>query len=45
MTRIEGENTKLRHDLARIQYKNFMLLQISRNVKPIGEAGCLISKT
>jgi IS1 family transposase len=45
MTRVEGENTRLRHNLARIQCKNFMLLPISRNVKPIGEVGCLLSKT
>jgi insertion element IS1 protein InsB len=45
MTRVEGENTRLRHYLARMQLKNFMLLQISRNVKPIGEVGCLLSQT
>ena len=45
MTPVEGENTRLRHYLARIQLKNFMLLQISRNVKPIGEVGCLLSQT
>jgi IS1 family transposase len=45
MTRVERENTRLRHYLARMQLKNFMLLQISRNVKPIGEVGCLLSQT
>ena len=45
MTRVEGENTRLRHYLARMQLNNFMLLQISINVKPIGEVGCLLSQT
>ncbi len=31
MTRVEGENTRLRHYLARLHRAYFMLLQISQN--------------
>ena len=33
MTRVEGENTRLRHYLARLHRKTEMLLQVSRDVE------------
>ena len=45
MTRVEGENTRLRHYLARLHPENFMLFKIIRNVRNLPSAGCLLSKT
>ncbi|ELS32580.1 hypothetical protein Pse7429DRAFT_2393 [Pseudanabaena biceps PCC 7429] len=33
MTRVEGENTRLRHYFSQITQKNFMLFKIGRNVE------------
>jgi hypothetical protein len=41
----EGENTRLRHYLARLHRKTLCYSCISRNVKIICEPGCLLPKT
>ena len=45
MTRVEGENTRLRHYLARLHRKTLCYSCITRNVRIICEAGCLLPKT
>ena len=42
MTRVEGENTRLRHYLARVASQNFVLLQISRYAEVLSSLATLL---
>ncbi len=45
MTRVEGENTRLRHYLARKYEKNFMLFKICRNVNDFYQIASVLPET